>query len=93
MVVASQTWQLQLPGCDSLKAKRSVVRSLKDRLRVRFHLSVAETDLQDVHARAEITAALVAADRREADSILDKADRLVEEEGRALIVSARRTFH
>ena len=57
MVVASQTWRLSLPGCSSLKEKRSVVRSLRDRLRSRFHLSVAETDLQDVHSRAELSVA------------------------------------
>ena len=60
MVVASQTWQLSLPGCASLKEKRSVVRSLKDRLRGRFQLSVAETGLQDVHGQAELSVALVA---------------------------------
>lgn len=70
-----------------------MVRSLKDRLRVRFHLSVAETAMQDAHARAELTVALVAGDRRQAESILDKADRLVEGEGRALIVSSDRTFY
>ena len=43
MVVASQSWELSLPGCTSLKDKRSVIRSLKDRLRTRYHLSVAET--------------------------------------------------
>ncbi|MGD8321370.1 MAG: DUF503 domain-containing protein [Gemmatimonadota bacterium] len=93
MVVASQTWQLSLPGCASLKEKRSVVRSLKDRLRVRFRLSVAETGDQDVITRAEISVALVASDRRLAESVLDKADRLVHENGRAVILSARRDFH
>ncbi len=93
MVVASQTWQLSLPGCASLKEKRSVVRSLKDRLRTRFQLSVAETGLQDVHARAELSVALVATDRRFAETVLDKADRLVETNGRALIVRVHRDFH
>ena len=45
MIIASQSWELAIPGCASLKEKRSVVRSLKDRLRNRFNLSVAETDL------------------------------------------------
>jgi uncharacterized protein YlxP (DUF503 family) len=93
VVVASQTWQLSLPGCTSLKEKRSVVRSLKDRLRARFHLSVAETGFQDVHTRAEISAALVASDRTVAESVLDKADHLVRENGRALLLETRRDFH
>ena len=93
MVVASQTWHLSLPGCASLKEKRSVVRSLKDRLRSRFQLSVAETGLQDVHAQAKLSVALVATDRRFAETVLDKADRLVQTNGRALIVRVHRDFH
>jgi hypothetical protein len=93
MVVASQTWQLQLPGCSSLKEKRSVVRSLKDRLHTRYRLSVAETGQQDTLTRAEISVALVAGDRRLADSVLDKADRMIQDEGRALVLSASRDFH
>lgn len=92
-VVASQTWQLSLPGCASLKEKRSVVRSLKDRLQNRFSLSVAETGDQDVHTRAEITVALAASDRRFAETVLDKADRLVQENGRALVLGTVRDFH
>ena len=93
MVVASQTWQLSLPGCGSLKEKRSVVRSLKDRLKSRFNLSVAETGQQDVLSRAELSAALVATDRRFAETVLDKADHLVASNGRASIVGSRREFH
>lgn len=93
MVVASHTWQLTLPGCASLKEKRSIVRSLKDRLRTRFHLSVAETAFQDVLSRAELSVALVATGRSFAEEVLDKADRMVQENGRALIVGARRDFY
>lgn len=93
MVIASITWELALPGCSSLKGKRSVVRSLRDRLRSRFNVSVSETGLQDVHARAELTVALVATDGRMAESVLDKADRLVEAHGGALIVRVRRDVY
>ena len=86
MVVASQTWELALPGCASLKEKRSVIRSLRDRLRARLNVSVAETGLQDVLTRAELSIALVASDGRFAQSVLDKADRLVESHGGASIV-------
>ena len=73
-----------------MKAKRSVVRSLKDRLRTRFNVSVAETGLQDVLDRALLSVALVASDGRLAESIMDKADRFVEEHGGALITDVRR---
>ena len=93
MVVASMTWELSLPGCVSLKEKRSVIRSLRDRLRDKFNVSVSETGLQDVHARAEISIALVASDGRLAESMLDKADRFVEENADAIVVSVRREVH
>jgi uncharacterized protein YlxP (DUF503 family) len=90
MVVASQTWELALPGCSSLKEKRSVIRSIRDRLRARLNVSVAETGLQDVHARAELSIALVSSDGRMAQSVLDKADQIVESHGGAVIVRVSR---
>ncbi len=89
MTVIVLTWELHIPGCRSLKEKRMVVRSLRDRLRHRFNLSVAETGLQDAHDRAELSAALVASDGRMAESLAGKVDRFVDDNGRALVI--RRT--
>ncbi len=91
MVIGVCSWELALPGCRSLKEKRSVVKSLKERMQNRFRVSVAETAFQDVWTRAEITAAAVATDTRQADSILDKLDRFVEMDGRGLIVRTDRS--
>ena len=81
-----------MPGCSSLKEKR--IRGpvpASDRLRAnRFNVSVAETGLQDVHERAELTVAFVASDGRMAESVLDKTDRFVEEHGGAVITRVRR---
>lgn len=93
MVVASLTWDLVLPGCSSLKEKRSVIRSLRDRLRNKFNVSVAETDFQDVHARAQISVALVASDGRLAESTLDKIDRFVDNHAVARITGVRRELY
>ncbi len=86
-------WELHIPGCESLKEKRQVVRSLKDRLHARFNVSAAETAHQDAHQRAEIAVCVVSEDRRYAQSVLSSADRLVEEEGRARIVDSWTTFY
>ena len=83
------TWEFAIPGCRSLKQKRMAVRSLRDRLRHRFNLSVAETDHQDIHDRAQLTAALVTSDGRLAGSISDRVDDFVAEEGRMVILSFR----
>jgi uncharacterized protein YlxP (DUF503 family) len=93
VVVGVISWQLTIPGCTSLKEKRMVVRSLKDRMRHRFNVSVAETALQDVWTRAELSAAVVSADRAFADEVLDKVDRLVLLEARAMVTSSHREIY
>ena len=78
MVVGLITWELHLDGCQSLKDKRQILRSLKDRLHQRFNVSAAETDHQDLWQRAELSACIVTTDRRHAEEVLCSADRLVE---------------
>lgn len=90
MVIGVQTFSLSLPGCRSLKEKRMVVRSVKDRIRNRFNVSVSETGAHDVWTRSEITVALVCSDRARADSVLDKLDRFLEEDGRFLLSGVHR---
>jgi len=46
----------------SLKDKRRVFLSLKDRIRNSFNVSVAETGFQDMHQRCELTVAAVSND-------------------------------
>lgn len=84
------TWELAIPGCRSLKEKRMAVRSLRDRMQHRFNLSVAETAHQDVHDRAQLTAAVVTSDGRMAESLADRIDTFVSEDGRLVILSFRR---
>jgi uncharacterized protein YlxP (DUF503 family) len=93
LVVGLITWQLSIPGCQSLKDKRMVVRSLKDRIRHRFNVSVAETALQDVWTRAELSVAVVSGERSFADTVLDKVNHLVTSDARALVSATRREFY
>jgi len=92
MVVGVIEWELEVYGCRSLKEKRRVVKSLKDRLRNRFNISVAETDHLDLWQRAAITACTVSSDAGHVDSILQSADRLVGSEARARVIQTRRSF-
>ncbi len=80
-VVGVITLELRIEHAHSLKEKRHVVRSLKDRLRHKFNVSVAEIDDQDLHNSAVIAAAAVSSSRDFAEKIL----RAVEEESSGLI--------
>src|SRR2546428_368362 len=70
-------WELHLPACQSLKDKRTIVKSLKDRMHNRFNVSVAETAHHDLWQRAELTASVVSTDRRHPANVLREADQLV----------------
>jgi uncharacterized protein YlxP (DUF503 family) len=72
MVVGLCRIVLSLPWNDSLKGKRSVVKSILERARVRFHVAAAEVDDHDAHRRATLGFALVSNDVRHARSVLDK---------------------
>lgn len=64
---------IELPESSSLKDKRRVVKSIKDRMRIRFHLSCAETDLQDSLRFAQLGAALVSNSAEFGESVMRKA--------------------
>lgn len=71
--------ELEIPSSFSLKEKRGVVKSLKERLRQRFNVSAAEVDLQEVWNRARLGVACVAVDARAARETLDAVVRFSEE--------------
>lgn len=93
MVVGVISWELRIHGSRSLKEKRSVVRSIRDRLRARFNAAVNETGLQDSHDRAELTAAVIATEAAGADAQLDSMDRFVAGSGRAVVARVRRELY
>ena len=52
MPVGVLTLEIQLPYAHSLKEKRAVLQKMRDRLRARFNVAVAELDQQDVWQHA-----------------------------------------
>jgi uncharacterized protein YlxP (DUF503 family) len=92
VVVGLITWELHLAACQSLKEKRHVLKSLKDRLHNRFNVSAAETDHHDLWQRAELSACVVSTDREHAERVLREADRLVERAAGARIVDTVTSF-
>ena len=79
MIVAVQTWDLHLPGCQSLKDKRGVLKPLTNGIRKTLNVSVAETGHQDLWQRAEIACVAVGSARHVVEETLRSADRVVEE--------------
>jgi uncharacterized protein YlxP (DUF503 family) len=80
MIVSMIQVIFQIPDVDSIKAKRQIVRSVKDKLQRRFHMSAAEVDLQDSLSFAQIGGALVSNSKAFGESVLQKAFAMIENE-------------
>ena len=82
MFVGVYRIELFFPASQSLKAKRSIVNSLKTRLS-QLNLAVAEVDGQDLWQRAVLGAAAVSSDVRYLDDLHTRIEAVVLRESRA----------
>ncbi|OHB73901.1 MAG: hypothetical protein A2Z25_10135 [Planctomycetes bacterium RBG_16_55_9] len=82
MIVGVMTAHLSLQGIDSLKGKRSIVKSLIGRLKSRFNISVAEVEHQDSKSLAVIGIATVSNDARFIDQQFDSIVSFMRNDGR-----------
>ena len=78
VVVGLLQVELTIPSADSLKAKRMVLRSLKDRIRKNFNVSIAEVGDNDQWQSAVVAVALVSNDKRFANRVLSKVVDFIE---------------
>ena len=85
MIVAVALLDLYIEYAQSLKEKRMVVKSLRDRLRHRFEISAAEVGLQVVHQRAQLGLSFVTASRPVAEGLLEKIQDFVESNTDAVV--------
>lgn len=67
-LVGLLTIELYFPDSQSLKEKRRLLSSLKERLKKRFNISLAEIDFQDTWQRTQLAAAYVCNDGRKIES-------------------------
>src|SRR5436853_2464769 len=67
--------ELHFPEAASLKGKLKYVKSAKAQLQNRFGVSVAEVDHHQLWQRARLTMSCVTREYREAEQILDEAER------------------
>ena len=70
---------IELPDLLSIKEKRRIVKSLKDRVRLKFHVSIAEVDLQDSLSFTQIGTALVSNSKDHGEKVMNKILTFVED--------------
>ena len=89
MVIGVLRVVLSLRGNDSLKGKRSVVKSVLERARNKFHVSSAEVEDMDVHQRAVLAFAVVANDGKHVQRVLAQVGEFVEGASEAPVIDRR----
>lgn len=88
MLVVVAIYELHIEYAQSLKEKRMVVKSLRDKLRHRFELSAAEVGLQDVHQRARMAVSFIALEHAQADAKLEKIEEFIASNTDATLVGS-----
>jgi uncharacterized protein YlxP (DUF503 family) len=89
MFVGVYRVDLFFPASQSLKAKRSILNSLKARLS-NLGVAVSEVDGQDLWQRAELGVAAVSADATYLDDLADKIESVLVREPRATVLRLER---
>ncbi|MCC6264959.1 MAG: DUF503 domain-containing protein [Bryobacterales bacterium] len=74
--IAALILEIRIEHAQSLKDKRQVMKSLKDRLRGRFNVSVAETDFQSQWQLAEMAVVTVASSRQIAENTMRSVEQM-----------------
>ena len=92
MLVAALSIKILIHESHSLKAKRGVVKSVKERLRNKFNISIAEVDQLDKHNFAEIGISTIGIDSQFVESTLQKAVQFMENDYRFEIVEVIRVI-
>ena len=81
MPVGLLTLELHIPDAQSLKDKRQVLRSLKDKLRRQFNVAVAELDHHDTWHRSVVGVVTLSNEEKHLNEVLqkvlDEADRIL----------------
>jgi uncharacterized protein YlxP (DUF503 family) len=72
MIVGTLEIRLAIRDARSLKQKRSILKSVKDRLRNKFNISVSEIESQDVWQSATLGVAMIGGDRKYVNAVLSK---------------------
>lgn len=85
MVIGTAQIQLSASWVHSLKEKRMVVKSIVDKVKNKFNVSVAEVDTQDYHQTITIGIACVSNDNRHADSMLSQVINFIEDNTDAVV--------
>ncbi|WP_411680928.1 DUF503 domain-containing protein [Clostridium thailandense] len=87
MIIGTAKLYLFANWVHSLKEKRMIVKSIIDKTKNKFNVSIAEIEDQDLHQSIVIGIACVSTDKRHADSIIQNVINFIEDNTDAVLQS------
>jgi uncharacterized protein YlxP (DUF503 family) len=93
MLVAMCRFDLRIPGSNSLKEKRHVLKTLTASLRSKFNIAVAEVDHQDLWQRATIGVSAVASEGYHLRRVMHEVERHIDTFPAIEVLSSDLTLH
>lgn len=87
MFVGTLKFEILIPGSLSLKDKRKVIKSLQDKIRSKFNVSIAEIDYHDKWQRSVIGLCFVNSNRKEIENLRQKIRNVFFENGEFLVLN------
>ncbi len=78
MFIGSIVFDLHIPYSNSLKEKRMVIRSVKEKLKSKFNVSVSEVGDQNLWQSAQIAVVMVAPDQKQVEKVMQNVINFVE---------------
>lgn len=86
MIIGFLTVEMFMQDCQSLKDKRMIIQSVKDKIAGKFNISVAEVDFLDKWQRAALAFVIVTNKKSFADEVLQKIFKLLDNDFRFEVV-------
>ena len=86
MFIGSLQVELLIPESTSLKEKRMVLKSIKQRLQNKFNISVAEVDHQDLWQRAMLAIVMVSNENRHVRQAMDKILNFIDDQDQSQVI-------
>jgi uncharacterized protein len=90
--IALMMIDLHIPSAQSLKSKRGVIKSLKERIKSKFNVSVAEVGEMDKWQRSVLAISMVSNDQQYLDSSTNMVLSLIDNFSRVQVIDSHREF-
>ncbi len=90
MAVLQMLVSAMIPGCRSLKEKRMVVKSIKDRMKNRFNVAVSELDFQEKRQKTMLGFVTLGKSSAYCNRTMDLIENQLVEDGRMFIIQVER---